>query len=167
MTDTQVSIPPRGGMDWDEYQEMVCLMLEGHNESEARRLARSANDKVNSKRLSGPTTGDTKNGHGDRPIVSDMSAHATSSFYQNAVSLTQDTRDQDDRLRTWFRQDMAEQCLELMTPRQREIVDAYMGISTGEPMTGTQVAEKFGITPGVVRKTVLKAAVRVRKQIGE
>lgn len=150
-------------MDWDEYQEMVCLMLEGHDEKTARRMARSANDKVNSKRLSGPTTGDTKTGHGSRPLVSDMSAEATSSVYQDAVSLTQDTRTPEEREQDWERSDRVDEYVMLMTPRQREVVDAYLGLSTGEPRTGNDVAEHFGISHGVVRKTYEKAVRRIRR----
>jgi hypothetical protein len=150
-------------IDEDEAQEYQCLLLEGYDPKTARKLARSANDKVNSKRISGPTTGDTRNGHGLRPLVTDFNAEATSGVYQDAVPLTLDSRSDMERESDWDRSDYARECFSLLTQRQQDIVGDYLGLTTGSPMSAKAVAERYGISHTTIRNCVLKAAKRIRR----
>lgn len=157
-TGTEVSIPPRGGMDWDEYQEMVCLMLEGHQESEARALARSANDRINSRRLSGPITGDTKNGHGHRPYMSDMTHEY---FWQNTRSLGTDSRtiaEKDDDYRTELR---VLEMLEWLTPRQRELLTHKYGLGVEPAGSREELGARMGCSPMTTASMLKKIRAKV------
>jgi DNA-directed RNA polymerase specialized sigma24 family protein len=149
--------------DEDERQEYECLLLEGHTPAEARKLARKANDRINSKRLSGPLTGDTRHGHGVRPLVTDFNAEATSGVYENVVPLTVDTRSDWERSRDWDRSDLAHKCLTLMTPRQQEVVRVNMGFD-GD-MSYQEKARVLGIRTENVWKASNAGVTRARRQL--
>lgn len=146
--------------DQDELQEYQCLLLEGYDEKTARKLARSANNAVNSRRLSGPTTGDTRGGHGQRPLVSDMWE-----YQDHGVSITQDTRSDMERETDWERADFSRKCLDMMAPRQRAVVSDCFGFETGTPMSGRETAAKNGIPTQKVWRYRADGVRRVRKQL--
>jgi hypothetical protein len=150
-------------MDDDELQEYRCLMLEGFSEKEARSKARSANNKVNSKRLSGPTTGNTRLGHGERPLISDL---FNVDLYDTATPVTQDTRSVLEREQDWARQDTLRTLLEHCTDIQRSCLTALYGLESGEPMTYLQVAQLHGFGhESWTRKTRARALNRIRKAL--
>lgn len=150
--------------DEDERQEYECLLLEGHDPAEAAKLARAANDSVNSRRLSGPTTGDTRNGHGQRPLISDM----TWSFYwEGAKSLTQDGRTPQERDQDCQREALARELLQLAGRRQREALTLIYGLGGEPPMSYREVAERMGLSsPLGVNKARIKGLARIRRLTG-
>lgn len=149
-------------MDEDESQEFYCLILEGFSEKEAASMARSANDKINSRRLSGPITGDTKNGHGKRPMISDMTI---SDMWTDTVSITQDFRTDEEREDDWSTEvpDISA-VLTWLTPRQREFVSHKFGLGGIEAARSEQeLADRLGVK----KNTVNSAMKKVRKKVKE
>lgn len=154
--------------DEDEMQEYQCLLLEGYDEAEARRLARAANDKINSRRLSGPTTGDTRNGHGVRPLISDMTY---SYFWENVVSLGVDERSPDERLDDWERADRAVSCgprrlRQILPARQAETLILLYGMEDGIARSYQEVAEEMGVKKTAVESSRQKAMLNLRTHYG-
>jgi hypothetical protein len=148
-------------MDEDERQEYECLLLEGHAPDEARRLARAANDKINSKRLSGPMSGDTRHGRGVRPLVTDFASEATSGAYDSAVPLTLDSRTDVERESDWGRADFARKCLDLMTPRQREAAELWAGFHG--PLSAREMADRLGTRVEKPHRLTMAGAAKVRR----
>jgi hypothetical protein len=151
-------------MDEDERQEYECLLLEGHDPAEARKLARAANDRINSKRLSGPMSGDTRHGRGVRPLVTDFAAEATSGVYDSAVPLTLDSRSDWERESDWDRADFARKCLDLMTPRQKEAAELWAGFHG--PLTGREMAARLGTRVEKAHRLTKAGGARVRRVTG-
>lgn len=148
--------------DEDEMQEYQCLLLEGHDEAEARRLARAANDRINSRRLSGPTTGDTRNGHGSRPLISDY----RDEFYLEATSIGVDSRTDEERLEDWDMADRARNLRRYLTPRQWQVLDLLYGISDGVPRTYAEAGEIMGMKKTGIESARKKAILVIKKKTG-
>lgn len=129
--------------DEDEYQEYQCLLLEGHDDEEARSLARGARDAVNRGRLSGPRSSDSK-GHGLRPYITNTRKLEYERFA--SVSFTMDSRTDEEREQDCRSSDFARELLSRLTDRQRETVDLVYGVTTGTPMTYMEAAHHMGCT---------------------
>jgi hypothetical protein len=158
MNEGSLHYPNTKGMDLDEQQEYACLILEGHTPADAKRLARAANDKVNSRRLSGPNTGDTRNGHGDRPLISDMNY---SGDWENVRSIGVDDRSLDDMEDDWAAevdnelriQSVKDAC----TPRQWEFLARKFGLDGYEPAESIQdLADQLGISRNSANSSLRK-----------
>jgi DNA-directed RNA polymerase specialized sigma24 family protein len=144
-------------MDEDEYQEYQCLLLEGYSDQQARKLARAANDRINSRRLSGPMTGDVRNGHGDRPLISDMTV---SDIYEDVVSITQNTPeyDEDAERRVAERVELVRQTL---PPSVWRIMVRKFGLDGNPPAESIkELAEQLGLKPMTVNSALQKARQR-------
>ena len=150
-------------MDEDERQEYECLLLEGHSHDDAARMARSANDVINRGRLSGPRSAD-RNGHGQRPYISDM---LRTESYEAHQPYTMDSRDDDEREEDWREQDHCHMLLDSLTPEQRKLLDTLYGISTGEPMTWKDCASALGMTYNAFEAARAKAVRALKLLTGE
>ena len=145
-------------MDEDEYQEYQCLLLEGHDEAEARKLARSANNRINSERLSGPRSHD-RNGHGRPPLVTDF---MWGDLWQDKVPVTLDTRLDSEREDDYAMADKVQTLLDHCTDIQRAVITDIYGFETGTPMTYQQVADKHGRSIHWVQKHRTAAVKKMR-----
>jgi hypothetical protein len=158
--------PNTKNMDEDEAQEFMCLMLEGYSEADAKRMARAANDKINSRRLSGPLTGDTRNGRGQRPLISDLGQGA---YYEHVRSLGCDDRDMYLREDDWEAEaeklEAVEQIRGLCTPRQWEFLANKYGFDGVEPAQSMrELADRMGWTEGTANKALGKLRVSLSKK---
>ena len=148
--------------DDDERQEYHCLLLEGYSDVDARRIARAANDSVNSRRLSGPHTGDTRNGHGRRPLISDMT---NSYFWENARSLGIDDRSmsdiEDDMAAFVKAQSKVTEILSVCTDKYRDYLIHKFGLGV-EPASS---AVELGVRLGVATKTAENKLQKVRSYV--
>ena len=154
---TSMHFPNTKGMDEDEAQEFVCLMLEGYSEADAKRMARSANDKVNGRRLSGPLTGESRTGRGVRPLVSDM----WGAQYETVISLGADTRSMDERHDDWDadirNQELVARVKDALTERQWEFLTIKFGLEGCEAARSIkELADRMGISVGVANKYLPK-----------
>lgn len=150
----------RTRMDEDERQEYECLKLEGYSDSQARELARSANNSVNRERLAGPRTGDVRHGHGRPPIISDMTLM---DIYEDSRPLTLDTRTDEEREDDWGMADRVEALLDLCTPLQRQVLVDLYGFETGSPMSYAEVGAKHGFDAAWTMKRRHQALARIRR----
>ena len=150
-------------LDQDGRQEYECLVLEGFSQKEAAKLAQSANNDVNRRRIAGPRTAD-KNGHGQVPYISDMT---NMDIFENAPSVTQDTRTDAEREEDWAMQESIGRYLDLLTPLQRAVIVDLYGLETGEPMTYRAVSRKHGHgdNPGWASKRRDQAVRRIRTML--
>jgi hypothetical protein len=148
--------------DMDERQEYETLRLEGFSENEARKRARSANDRINSERLRGPRSGDTRHGHGTPPLVTDF---LWTDLWEQTTPLTMDTRSPEDREDDWAMADRLHALMSLCTDRQRTILSDIYGLETGTPMTYPAVAEKHGMTLPAVISARTKGIARIRRLV--
>ena len=149
-------------IDQDEYQEYQCLLLEGHSEAEARKLARAANDRINSRRLSGPLTGDTRHGHGSRPLISDMT---NMDIYSEATSITLDARSDWERDIDHDRQISVDvdEVLSWMAPKQRAFLVHKYGIGVPAAENIEELAERVGMSVASAKSTLQK----IRKKVAD
>jgi DNA-directed RNA polymerase specialized sigma24 family protein len=143
-------------IDQDEQQEYHCLILEGFSEKEARKLARSANDRINSRRLSGPITGDTRNGHGQRPLISDMRL-----YVEDVQSLTMDRRTTEDLEQEQAAAEKVEQVLSWLAPRQRQYIVNKYGIGVEAAASESELADRLGIKIETVKSSLQKVRAKV------
>ena len=146
--------------DQDEQQEYATLRLEGFSENEARKMARSANDSVNRRRLAGPRTAD-RHGHGLVPMISDMQGeqwHAT-------VPVTLDTRTDQEREEQWAMQDTLRGLLGYCTDLQRQVLIELYGLDTGTPMSYAECGAIHGYGPEWASKRRTQALATIRRNI--
>lgn len=164
-----MKLPTNTKADEDEKQEYECLLLEGYPPEEAKKLARAANDKVNSRRLSGPLTGDTRNGHGVRPLISDMTH---SYFWEGVTSLGVDERTAEQRkLDEANSLAAASLCSAakvraVLSPRQAECVILLFGLDGDMPRSYSEVGEIMGIKATVVENYRKRAMYYLRAHYG-
>ncbi len=154
-------------MDQDEAQEFATLVLEGIPVPLARKMARSANDRINSKRLSGPRSPD-KNGHGKVPYISDTTIadwRDPSGRFQNVQSFTQDTRTDMEREQDWSLRDVVDGHLALVSERQRTALTIKYGLDTGEIVSEREVARQMGITLDQAQGLLSKGRKRIRTHV--
>ena len=149
-------------MDEDERQEFECLILEGFTEEEARELARQANDKVNRARLSGPRSAD-KDGHGRVPYISDFRFHET---WDVLTPYTMDSRTDEERESDYARVEECDRLLFRIRPDYAEALDLYYGLTTGEPMGYTEIAETLGITRNAVEHRMRQGYLHLKRLVG-
>ena len=144
----------------DERQEAWALFLEGNTEAQARKGARSANDKNNSYRISGPITGGDGNGHRFRPMISDM----TDEGWADLGSITQDARSDAEREFQWSSQDDAatkvQRLKRYLSPRQWEFFANKFGLDGLTPAASHQeLADRLGLkksTVGAMQRDIMK-----------
>lgn len=154
-------------MDQDEKQEYECLILEGFSPQDARAKARGANDKINSRRLSGPMTGDTKNGHGDRPLISDH----RSDGWSERVSLGADSRTPDEQQLDWLSNDWAAGIIldiqGVLTEKQYRFLQNKFGLDGVEPARSVNdLAERLGVKPQTAQSMMKVIRKKVVRKLG-
>ena len=125
--------------DEDEAQEYATNLLEGYDANTAAAMARSANNKTNSKRISGPRTAD-RQGHGLAPLISDLQGEQ----WYTAKSLTQDSRTDQEREQDYDRDDRVQTLLGWCTPKQKDALVVLYGIGTNDPLSYADAARVLG-----------------------
>ena len=141
--------------DADEKQEYITLILEGVNKTEAKKRARSANNQVNSRRVSGPWGG------GKRPYISDMEGDD----WLSLNSFTQDQRTDQEKEEGVIQKETIIKLLDHCTPMQRNALVVLYGLNTGTPLSYKEAAKKLGITPIALSSRRTKAIAKIVKAV--
>lgn len=152
--------------DEDEAQEYACLLLEGYSETDARRLARSANNTVNSRRMSGPNTGDTRHGRGRRPLVSDM----TDSYYwENVRSLGIDDRSPadvaDDIVTAQVAVTKVSEIMSVCTEKYRQFLIHKFGLGVEPASSAVELGQRLGVATKTAENKLQKVRAYILSRI--
>lgn len=99
---------------------------------------------------------------GRAPKMTDFSGAAFIDFR----SLTQDNRSKEERHAEEHREGFVEELLEILTPREREVLTRIYGIGTNEPMTYEQIAVELDMSKGNVAQTGHHARKKIRQYAG-
>ena len=125
--------------DEDEAQEYATNLLAGYDANTAAAMAKSANNKTNSRRVSGPRTAD-RNGHGLVPLISDLQGDQ----WFASRSVTQDSRTDVEREQDYKRDDWVQTLLGWCTPKQKAALVVLYGIGTNDPLSYADAARRLG-----------------------
>ena len=73
----------------------------------------------------------------------------------------------DVKIKQLLNKERVDNLLDMMTEREREILDMRFGLISGEPQTLAEVAEKLGVSRERVRQIEEAALLRLRKFVKE
>jgi len=86
--------------------------------------------------------------------------------FVNFQSLTQDNRTKEERQAEERREEFAFEILDILTPRERQVLMLIYGIETNEPMTHQQIADELNMSKGNVAVTATRARNKIRFYVG-
>lgn len=86
--------------------------------------------------------------------------------FANFQSLTQDNRTKEERQAEQRREDFVNEILDILTPRERQVLTRIYGVDTNEPMTYEQIAEELRMSKGNVAVTATRARKKIRQYAG-
>ena len=149
----------------DCRQEFYTLVLEGYDVDEAKRLASVARSDPlhSSSRQRGPAD------HLDRrPISIAFVTEAQSvrgrwlGTFDHLHSYTLDSRTPDEIVEEAKTEKYVEDLLDLLPPREREVVVRIYGIGDRLPQSYAEISQDLGVTVGVVSQLRFRAGRRLR-----
>ena len=86
--------------------------------------------------------------------------------FVNFQSLTQDNRTKEERQAEERREEFAFEILDILTPRERQVLMLIYGIETNEPMTHQQIADELNMSKGNVAVKATRARNKIRAYAG-